>query len=133
MPTQTMPRVPVSWGELLDKITILEIKQVRIQVELALINVKKELAYLQNIVDQQASIDQVIGELRLSLKSINEKLWDIEDAIRVKEDKQEFDQEFIEFARSVYKLNDKRAQIKKLINIELGSEIIEEKSYKGLN
>lgn len=128
-----MPSVPVSWGELLDKITILEIKQVRIQEEFAVINVRKELSYLQNIVDRQASIDRVIGELRLSLKSINEKLWDIEDAIRVKEDKQEFDQEFIELARSVYKLNDKRAQIKKLINIELGSEIIEEKSYKSLN
>lgn len=128
-----MPSVPVSWGELLDKITILEIKQVRIQEELAVINVRKELSYLQNIVDRQASIDRVIGELRLSLKSINEKLWDIEDAIRVKEDKQKFDQEFIELARSVYKLNDKRAQIKKLINIELGSEIIEEKSYKSLN
>ncbi len=125
------PTVPVSWGELIDKITILEIKASKINAIAALANVKKELERLLTVAEKEAAVDQVIGDLRRALKSVNENLWDVEDKIREQEDKREFNQVFIDLARSVYRLNDERAEIKKRINLKMSSEIVEEKSYKG--
>ena len=117
---------PVSIGELIDKITILEIKSEHMK-KTKLKNVNKELGLLKNIL-QDNNIE--IGEdLVNDLKKVNNRLWEIEDTIRIKESKQEFDKEFIEIARSVYKENDIRASIKKEINQKYNSEISEEKSY----
>ena len=121
--------VPVSPGELLDKITILEIKTERIFDPEKLQNVKTELELLTQAW-QQASLDNgKIQPSRQALKAVNQDLWAIEDKIRIMESQQEFGQEFIELARSVYLQNDKRAAIKKEINRLLGSDIMEEKSY----
>ena len=118
---------PVSLGELIDKITILEIKQIHM-TGIKLKNVDKELKLLKNILqDTNLEIDI---DLINNLKEVNKKLWEIEDNIRIKESNQEFDKEFIELARSVYKKNDKRASIKKEINLKYHSELVEEKSYK---
>ena len=119
---------PVSLGELIDKITILEIKMIHMN-GLKLKNVKKELELLNSILkDQSIEIDI---DLINQLKEVNKNLWEIEDNIRIKESTQEFDKEFIQLARSVYKENDKRASIKKEINQKYYSELIEEKSYKS--
>lgn len=121
--------VPVSPGELVDKITILEIKAERITDEEKLKNVKTELELLVQVWET-ASVDaEAVLPLKETLKGINQALWDIEDQIRVKESKQEFDQEFIDLARAVYVQNDQRAAAKKQINAMLGSSIVEEKSY----
>lgn len=122
------PLIPISWGELIDKITILEIKHDKIKSTTALVNITRELAYLSNIADIE-NIRNAIENLRFTLKDVNLKLWAIEDAIREKESKKEFDAEFIELARSIYKLNDLRAKAKKTINQLLDSELVEEKSY----
>ena len=121
--------IPISWGELIDKVTILEIKLDQISGPSALINIQKELNYLDEIVRRE-NIDRFILEEKSSLKEINLKLWVVEDDIRYKELKGAFDNEFIQLARSVYKLNDERAKLKKSINLILNSELIEEKSYK---
>ncbi len=121
--------VPVSPGELLDKITILEIKAERITDEAKLQNVKVELALLIQTWGQSSVDHDAVLSLRQTLKEINQTLWDIEDRIRVKEAKKEFDQEFVDLARSVYVQNDQRAAAKKEINVLLGSRIVEEKSY----
>lgn len=121
--------VPVSPGELLDKITILEIKAERITDEAKLRNVKVELALLIQTWEQSSVDHDAVLSLRQTLKEINQALWDIEDRIRVKEAKKEFDQEFVDLARSVYVQNDQRAATKKEINVLLGSQIVEEKSY----
>ena len=119
--------VPISLGELIDKITILEIKQIHM-TGIKLKNVDKELKLLKNILqDTNLEIDI---DLINNLKEVNNNLWEIEDNIRLKESNQEFDKEFIELARSVYKENDRRASIKKEINQIYNSELIEEKSYK---
>ena len=119
---------PVSIGELIDKITILEIKQIHM-TGIKLKNVDKELKLLQNILqDANMEIDIVLIN---NLKEVNKSLWEIEDKIRIKDSKNEFDQEFIDLAKSVYKENDKRATLKKEINLKYGSFLIEEKSYKG--
>lgn len=123
------PTIPVSWGELIDKITILEIKELKIKSTTAITNVKKELKALLKIMNSEIFTNQVISNLKQSLKEVNEKLWEVEDKIRAKEDKQEFDSIFITLARSVYKLNDKRAELKKQLNIQMASEMVEEKSY----
>lgn len=122
-------KVELAYGELLDKITILQIKSERITDENKLFNVNKELGLLNNLwkLDEKSSVD--ISNEFSALKEINEKIWDIEDGIRDKERDKEFDQAFIELARSVYFSNDKRAEIKRAINLKLGSELIEEKSY----
>ena len=122
-------KVELAYGELLDKITILQIKSERITDENKLSNVNKELSLLSDLwkSDKKSSVD--ISEEFAALKDINEKIWDIEDGIRDKERVKEFDQEFIELARSVYFSNDKRAEIKRVINMKLGSELLEEKSY----
>jgi len=122
--------VPVSPGEMLDKITILEIKSERMSDPEKLANVRVELALLKETWAQAVQADEVVRRLHDALKEINEKLWEIEDDIRDKERVREFDQRFIELARSVYFTNDRRSQIKKELNLHLGSQIIEEKSYQ---
>ncbi len=122
----------ISYGELIDKITILTIKSQRITNEEKLKNVRTELASLQNTCNHFIGSRSDIAELQKLLQKINEALWDIEDAIRVKERKQEFDDEFIAIARSVYITNDRRCAIKKQIDTLLGSHITEEKSYEEL-
>ncbi len=120
--------VPISPGELLDKITILEIKSENIENQEKLVNVKTELNLLDEIW-KKSSPDSSLDLLKQELKDNNKALWDIEDKIRIKESNKEFDQEFIDLARSVYIQNDKRADTKKKINLKLGSMIVEEKSY----
>ena len=122
--------VPVSPGEVLDKITILEIKSERMSDPEKVANVKVELALLQKTWADSVSEDGVIKDLHAQLKEINEALWEIEDDIRDKERAGEFDERFVELARSVYFTNDRRSKIKKDLNLHLGSEIIEEKSYQ---
>ncbi len=119
---------PISIGELIDKITILEIKQIYM-TGIKLKNINKELKLLQNILYEKKL--EINNDLMKNLKKINKKLWEIEDNIRLKESKQEFDHEFIQLARSVYIENDKRANIKKEINQKYNSELVEEKSYKN--
>ena len=119
---------PVSLGELIDKITILEIKQIHM-TGIKLENVNKELKLLKKIL-QNKNLDIEI-DLINSLKEVNNNLWEIEDNIRIKERDQKFNKEFIQLARSVYKQNDKRAAIKKEINEKYNSELIEEKSYSN--
>ena len=119
---------PVSLGELIDKITILEIKQIHM-TGIKLKNVDKELKLLRKILqDENLEIDI---DLINNLKEVNKNLWEIEDNIRIKESNQKFDKEFIQLARSVYKENDKRASIKKEINQKYNSELVEEKSYNN--
>ncbi|NRP08954.1 MULTISPECIES: DUF6165 family protein [unclassified Marinobacterium] len=123
-------KTPVSVGEILDKLSILEIKSERIQDESKLVNIKKELNMLLDLLGSIDGLLESVEELYSSLKSVNEELWVIEDDIRVKESRKEFDEEFIRLARAVYVTNDKRANVKKQINLRLGSELIEEKSYE---
>ena len=119
---------PVSLGELIDKITILEIKQIHMTGR-KLRNVDRELKLLKKTLqDKNLEIDI---DLINNLKEVNNNLWEIEDNIRIKESNQKFDKEFIQLARSVYKENDKRASIKKEINQKYNSELVEEKSYNN--
>jgi hypothetical protein len=121
--------VEVSLGEFLDKLTILQIKSERITDPSKIANIGKELTLLTMTWERCASAAVDIAEPLARLKDINEKLWDIEDRIRTKESQGVFDQGFIELARSVYLLNDARAAVKRELNLMLGSELIEEKSY----
>ena len=121
--------VPISPGELLDKITILRIKSARMTDAAKLANVRTELADLEKTWrDAVGSAD--VAEDEKALQAVNERLWVIEDDIRDQERAQAFDAKFIELARSVYIENDERAAIKKRVNVKLGSRIVEEKSYK---
>ncbi len=122
--------IPMSPGELLDKITILEIKSERMSDEAKLANVRRELDLLNATWAEAVTPDETIERLHTALKSINEQLWEIEDDIRDKERAKEFDERFIELARAVYFTNDKRAAAKKALNVHLGSQIVEEKSYQ---
>jgi len=122
--------VPVSPGEVLDKITILEIKSERMRDPAKVANVRTELALLQDTWASAVTEDDVVRGLHAQLKEINEALWEIEDDIRDKERLREFDERFIELARSVYFTNDRRSEVKKQLNLHLGSQIIEEKSYQ---
>ncbi len=122
--------VPVSPGEVLDKITILEIKSERIQEEEKLLNVRRELVLLKEVWAEKVVDDKNIRRLHVQLKEINEALWDIEDAIRDEERLHRFEERFVELARNVYFTNDRRSRVKKELNTYLGSEIVEEKSYK---
>jgi hypothetical protein len=122
-------KVDISFGELLDKITILQIKSERISDAAKLQNIHHELELLQSIWEKSEEVKIDIKYEVYELKTINEGLWDIEDDIRGKELNKEFDKEFIELARSVYVTNDKRADFKRRINIKLNSELVEEKSY----
>lgn len=120
-----MIEIPVSIGEVVDKITILQIKQKQITDPLKLKNINRELILL----NEKIANTDVPKELVEKLASVNNKLWEIEDAIRLCEKKKYFGAEFIELARSVYINNDKRAKLKKQINIHTKSELFEEKSY----
>jgi hypothetical protein len=122
--------VPISPGELLDKITILRIKAVRILDPAKLSHIRLELSLLEKIWSDSGYASANAKADERALHEVNERLWDIEDRIRDKEAVQSFDRDFIELARSVYKANDERAAIKKRINLLLGSRIVEEKSYK---
>jgi hypothetical protein len=122
--------VPISPGELLDKITILRIKLVRMQDAAKLANVKLELSLLEQTWRDAGCATPALAHEERALHDVNERLWDIEDRIRDKEAKQSFDRDFIELARAVYVSNDERAAIKKRINQQLGSRLVEEKSYK---
>jgi len=122
--------VPVSPGEVLDKITILEIKSERMSDPEKVTNVRRELALLQETWSNNIRDSETIQKLHARLKEINETLWQIEDDIRDKERAREFDERFIELARAVYVTNDRRSQVKKELNLHLGSEIVEEKSYQ---
>lgn len=128
-PAQTMPAVAVSWGELIDKITILEIKEQRLSSPQAVANVRNELAVLSQAVAELKPVPAGLHALKQKLKAINEKLWSVEDDIRAKEAAKNFDPQFIELARSVYFHNDERARIKRAINELLKSGLVEEKQY----
>lgn len=119
---------PVSVGELVDKITILRIKSRRIKDESKLENINKELQQL-TAVFSSLTIPDILMEF-IALEDINRELWDIEDDIREKERSKQFDDEFIELARSVYITNDRRSEVKKQINLKVGSDLVEEKSYE---
>ena len=122
--------VPVSYGELLDKIAILQIKSERMTDPAKLANVRNELSALERTWMAHPAASHDVAELRARLKAVNERLWVIEDDIRIKEKAQAFDAGFITLARSVYVENDERARIKKDINLALGSTYVEEKSYE---
>ena len=121
--------VDVSVGELIDKITILEIKAERLGDPAQVNNVRNELEILLAARDAALPPSTELNELSLSLKRINEQLWGIEDDIRDRERAKDFGERFIELARSVYVCNDERATLKRRINELLGSRIVEEKSY----
>ena len=122
--------VPVSFGELLDKISILEIKSERMSDPAKLANVRNELDALNGTWGKSSQSRIDISALLAGLKAVNERLWVIEDDIRILESKQRFDDEFIQLARSVYFENDERARLKREINTALGSALVEEKSYQ---
>lgn len=121
--------IPVSWGELLDKITILQIKSERMTDAAKLANVRHELQLLAGVRDGQGLRPDGLAELVAELRAVNEKLWAIEDAIRECERHQDFGERFVELARSVYFSNDRRAALKYRINRLMGSPVVEEKSY----
>ena len=126
--------VPISPGELLDKITILRIKAARIGDSAKLANVRRELELLEHTWRASpyahAGPEKDVAQETAALEAVNARLWDIEDDIRDKERSRAFDAAFIELARSVYIENDERARLKRRINDRLGSAIVEEKSYK---
>ena len=121
--------VEIAPGELIDKITILQIKMERIQDADKLQNVRVELDVLERARDDSVSPSEALDRMSADLKAVNESLWDIEDNIRNCERDQDFGPKFIELARSVYRCNDRRAALKRDINELLGSKLIEEKSY----
>ncbi len=124
-------KVEISYGEFLDKLSILEIKSERIHDAAKLENVNREFALLRELwaADPKSSVD--IQAEMAEMKAINEKLWKIEDDIRDKERARCFDEEFMRLARAVYYTNDERADVKRRLNKKLGSELVEEKSYTG--
>ena len=124
-------QVPVSVGEVLDKVTILQIKLAHISDANKRVNIQNELDALLPLVAGDVFTTVEMQGLMAELKSVNEALWDIEDDIREKEAAKSFDAEFIKLARAVYVTNDKRAEIKKQINLATGSALIEEKSYES--
>ena len=124
-----MIEVPVSWGELVDKITILQIKSDRMSDAQKLANVRKELNLLSEKLGSNAANPEV-ARLTKALYDVNAALWDIEDDIRDCENYGDFGEKFVSLARSVYITNDKRAELKREVNGVLGSELVEEKSYQ---
>jgi hypothetical protein len=125
------PVVPVSWGELLDKLTILEIKARRIASSSARSNVDREYRQLRAIAQDLLEAPDLLPLLR-QLRQVNEQLWDIEDRIRIEEAADRFGSTFVGLARAVYRTNDRRAEIKREINHLLASGLVEEKSYVSL-
>lgn len=128
-PKRGAPLVPLSWGDLFDKLTILEIKTQRLTAPQALDNVARELAALARVVETLGTPPDRLAILKAELKAMNETLWDIENSTRAKEAAKSFDQDFIALTRSVYLNNDQRARIKRAINELLDSELVEEKQY----
>ena len=122
-------KVPISLGELIDKITILRIKSNKINSNEAQKNIRLELEKLEQILNKTMSINNNLKNFEIKLSKINQSLWDIEDQLREKEKEKKFDKKFISLARMVYYKNDERAKIKRMINKSFGSELIEEKSY----
>ena len=122
-------RVPVSPGELIDKLTILEIKLERMSDPTKKANVAKEFDVLSEELAKSVRQSSELTQLHSALKQVNETLWVVEDDIRDCERAQDFGTKFIELARSVYRINDRRAELKKEINLLLNSDLIEEKSY----
>jgi hypothetical protein len=123
------PVIAISWGELFDKMTILEIKSEKLVNDVALANVRRELEGLRQALAATAIDREAVSEKIAALREVNSALWDIENAIRACEKRGEFGEAFIQLARSVYTQNDKRARIKREINSLLGSPLVEEKSY----
>jgi hypothetical protein len=121
--------VPVSWGEVIDKITILEIKSERLSDPAKLANVRHELDLLTAVREREFPDHRALAEIAARLKAVNATLWDVEDAIREEERAGRFGARFVELARAVYVTNDRRAALKRDINTLLGSALIEEKSY----
>lgn len=126
-----MLTVQTSPGEFLDKLTILEIKSERMTDAGKLDNVRRELELLRSTWSASPLASRDVSALVAQLREVNEGLWEIEDRIRAKEAARTFDAEFIELARSVYRTNDRRAAIKRELNVTLGSSLIEEKSYES--
>lgn len=120
---------PVSWGELLDKISILDIKREKLTDSTALANVENERTALIAVRDQDGILSSEARALCDDLRAVNQALWDIEDEIRDCERQDDFGGRFVELARSVYITNDKRADLKRRLNILLRSDLVEEKSY----
>ena len=129
MSGMTAPLVPVSWGELIDKITILEIKTRRLASGPARSNAARELALLLDAAAPVLKSTAGLAGFRQRLSAVNERLWDVEDQIRSKEAGGQFDSGFIALARAIYHANDERAAIKREVNRALASELVEEKSY----
>lgn len=123
--------IEISIGEAFDRLTILKIKSEKIKDEAKLTNVMKEYYYLQNLMKDELEVDEDNEDFKRLLE-INETLWEVEDLLREFEKENSFGQEFIHLARSVYVLNDKRATVKKEINLAYGSQFVEEKSYNQL-
>ncbi len=121
--------IPVAPGELIDKITILQIKKERIGDDAKLRNIAIELGMLEDVLRKDVAVDTKIENLSADLKVVNEEIWDLEDTIRDCERNKDFSELFLETARKIYATNDKRAALKKEINTVLGSDIVEEKSY----
>lgn len=122
------PLVPLSWGEVIDKVTILEIKLARIGAAGARANVARELSCLSAIAEPVLA-DLRVSPLAAQLRAVNERLWEIEDAIRARDSAGDFGERFVALARSVYQTNDVRARLKRELNLLLDSDLIEEKSY----
>jgi hypothetical protein len=123
------PHVQVSWGELIDKVTILEIKSAKLTSEAALANVRRELAHLSGIAEAAIAQNPGVGAVKAQLRAANEQLWQIEDDIRAKEAGKSFDADFIALARAVYHTNDHRGRLKREIDRLLQSDFMEEKQY----
>jgi len=124
-----LPMVPVSWGELIDKLTILDIKRVRLRSAAAVADVERERAYLLQAMAALDPAPDGLAALQAALAAVNDRLWTIEDAIREKEAAGSFDADFIALARSVYQQNDERGRVKRAINDLLGSRLVEQKQY----
>lgn len=125
-----VPSIPVSWGELVDKVTILEIKSARLREGRARANVVRELELLAAVVDPELAASSDLAAKKAALRTVNEALWEIEDELRQMEAAGRFDDRFVSLARAVYRQNDQRAALKREINELLGSELVEEKSYE---
>lgn len=123
--------IEISVGEAFDRLSILKIKSERIKNESKLTNIMNEYFYLQNLLKEELDVNEDDEDFKKLLK-VNETLWDVEDKLREHEEAQDFEEDFVALARSVYELNDGRARIKKDINLNWGSEFVEEKSYNKL-
>lgn len=121
--------MPASWGEVIDRKTILEIKVERLQSPVSVKHASRELEALRASLDGITPTPEALSRLEAALRDVNRQLWDIEDAIRRKEADNSFDTEFIELARSIYRTNDERHRLKREISVLLQSDFIDEKQY----